>query len=60
MEQWEYKVLSTDVMTPGNREEGALNALGREGWELVNVSLYSRTLVYHLKRQKRDATAYRG
>ena len=40
MQTWEYKVLSrTPQHGFGDGGERELNALGKEGWELVNVTM---------------------
>jgi hypothetical protein len=51
-QNWEYK-----HVTRGSRasalEEEQLNALGREGWELVGVVAVGRTMHFYFKREAR-------
>lgn len=48
--RWEYKLLVRDVAKAEEPSEDELNALGREGWELVGV-LHAAPLVhFYFKR----------
>lgn len=60
--EWEYRLISTqDVPGAGRfkgptreQAEGFLNALGEEGWEVVNVVFYARvTSFFALAKRRR-------
>ena len=48
-QQWEYKIIrpNTDDARPSEQE---LNALGRDGWELVSVIIVEGVAHFYLKR----------
>ena len=45
---WEYRVVSKKVDQPLTQEE--LNALGKDGWELVGIVPLLNTVQFYLKR----------
>ena len=45
---WEYRVVSREVDQPLTQDE--LNALGKDGWELVGIVLLLNTVQFYLKR----------
>jgi hypothetical protein len=47
-QEWEYKVVTRNA--PEVMAEDELNALGRDGWELVGVVTWSDTVRFFLKR----------
>ncbi|MFN2578418.1 MAG: hypothetical protein ABR607_12090 [Pyrinomonadaceae bacterium] len=51
MQQWEYKLVE------GLQTNDQLNALGREGWELVatEVGVGNHNMAFYFKRPVRDA-----
>jgi hypothetical protein len=49
MTEWEYKVLIVEVKEEPEKE---LNKLGKEGWELVSISVEDRIIFSVLKRKK--------
>jgi hypothetical protein len=49
MQQWEYKVLSSILIS----DENDFNKLGAEGWELVAVAIGSARYFYYFKRAVR-------
>jgi hypothetical protein len=49
---WEYKHLTRGSKVSA-LDEQELNALGREGWELVGVVTVGRTSHFYLKREAR-------
>lgn len=48
MQKWEYKYL----IISAKKVENELNALGNEGWEVVNMEVAPLQLVCLLKRPK--------
>lgn len=51
-QQWEYRVLLTKAADEPSLSEEELNALGREGWELVSVLPAQATVRFVFKRVK--------
>jgi hypothetical protein len=49
---WEYKCAISRLAEEGPLSEDALNALGKEGWELVEIVVDSRTAYCYFKRPK--------
>jgi hypothetical protein len=47
---WEYKVVTRDIADDAPLSEDELNALGKDGWELVGVVPLARTVQFYLKR----------
>jgi hypothetical protein len=47
---WEYRVVSRNIADDPRLPEDELNALGKEGWELVGVVASSGTVQFYLKR----------
>jgi hypothetical protein len=45
---WEYRVISKEVERPLTQDE--LNALGKDGWELVGLVPLLNTVQFYLKR----------
>lgn len=45
---WEYRVVSKEVDQPLTQDE--LNALGKDGWELVGIVPLLNTVQFYLKR----------
>ncbi len=59
-ERWTYKVIQQALGDGGRALEDALNALGRDGWELVNVHAgVSGEAMAVLKRPLTDEEAHR-
>jgi len=52
MTEWEYKILIVEVKEEPEKE---LNKLGREGWELVSISVEDRIIFSVLKRKKSES-----
>ena len=49
--RWEYKT-AIHSASPGNfLDDGQLNKLGRNRWELVSIHNDTRGIVYHFKRE---------
>ena len=51
---WEYKRLSHDLAQEEMPIEEEMNALGREGWELVNVVSHPDGVHSYFKRPRRS------
>src|SRR5262245_7480157 len=51
-QQWEYRVVTEKPADEPALSEGALNALGRDGWELVGVVQLPTTVQFFFKRVK--------
>ena len=49
---WEYKHLVRDLAKDAAPEEGELNALGAEGWELAGVLTRGLEAHFYFKREK--------
>jgi Domain of unknown function (DUF4177) len=49
MQKWEYKVITVFKAISKDTE---LNALGEQGWELVEIYVFSMGLYYYFKRPK--------
>jgi hypothetical protein len=47
---WEYKQLLFDLQEEQALHEEALNELGQEGWELLDVTKHAGRLIYTFKR----------
>ena len=47
---WEYKVVSKKTSVEALPTEDELNALGKDGWELVGVVPVSNAVQFYLKR----------
>jgi hypothetical protein len=47
---WEYKVITKNTADDVWLAEGELNALGKDGWELVGVIPKSSAVQFYLKR----------
>jgi hypothetical protein len=45
---WEYRLVSKEVDQPLTQDE--LNALGKDGWELVGIVALLNTVQFYLKR----------
>src|SRR5262245_942766 len=54
MIEWEYRKIDLNQVGPRRDELDLLNAAGREGWELVGISV---TNVAYLKRRTGDAVS---
>jgi Domain of unknown function (DUF4177) len=52
-EGWEYKVLSKNTTDDPGLTEDELNALGKNGWELVGIIPLPSTVQFYLKRTRR-------
>ena len=50
--RWEYKEVIRDLETEGLPDEGELNALGAEHWELAGVAHESRRVHFYFKRER--------
>jgi hypothetical protein len=53
--RWEYKAVETAAAAEEALSESDLNALGRDGWELVGVVTFAGTVHFYFKRQGRTA-----
>jgi hypothetical protein len=51
-QQWEYRVVTKNVVDQPTPSEADLNALGRDGWELVGVVQLPATIQFFFKRVK--------
>ena len=51
-ERWEYKVISQTTADNPHVVEEALNALGKDGWELVATVPLSNVVQFYLKRPR--------
>jgi hypothetical protein len=49
---WEYKVVSKDPAVDARALEEELNALGKDGWEVIGVVPLSAALQFYLKRAR--------
>ena len=49
-QRWEYRVVSKDVADEAPFSEDELNALGRNGWELVGVAPLANRVQFYFKR----------
>jgi hypothetical protein len=47
---WEYKVVSKSTVDEPPLTEDELNALGKDGWELVGVVPLTATVQFYFKR----------
>lgn len=47
---WEYKVVSKNSVGDALLTENELNALGKDGWELVGVVPLTSSVQFYLKR----------
>lgn len=50
--EWEYHRLEQDLTKDGAPDAEALNALGMDGWELVDVLHYEGRAYFYFKRLK--------
>jgi hypothetical protein len=50
---WEHRILNTSAADDPRVTEEALNALGKEGWELVGVVPHSGVVQLYLKRARK-------
>lgn len=50
---WEYKVISRNTADDPRLSEDELNALGKDGWELVGVIALPAVIQFYLKRLRR-------
>jgi hypothetical protein len=48
--KWEYKQIVRNLSEEGVPDEGELNALGEEGWELTGVAQQSPLAFFYFKR----------
>jgi Domain of unknown function (DUF4177) len=53
-EHWEYKVVMQNTGDDPGVVEAALNALGKDGWELVGTAPASNAVQFYLKRTRRS------
>ena len=51
-QQWEYRVVAKRVADAANLSEDELNALGKDGWELVGVVPAQVAVQFVFKRVK--------
>lgn len=49
-ERWEYKVVSQGTADDPRAVDDALNALGRDGWEVVGIASLPNAVHVYLKR----------
>lgn len=49
-QEWEYKVISRNSDTEALPDEAELNALGKDGWELVSIVTVVNNVRFYLKR----------
>lgn len=49
MPKWEYRIIT---VFSAISKEAELNALGEQGWELVEIYAFSMGLYYYFKRRK--------
>lgn len=54
---WEYRVVSKEVDQPLTQDE--LNALGKDGWQLVGIVPVLNTVQFYLKRIRGQRTPLR-
>jgi hypothetical protein len=47
---WEYKVVSRNIADDPQLGEDELNALGKDGWELIGVVPFQSRVQFFLKR----------
>ena len=52
---WEYKQIKLNLNDDVPLEEGRLNELGKEGWELVAVVTHNKTAHYYFKRPAEES-----
>ena len=51
-EHWEYKVVTQNTTDDPGVVEDTLNALGKDGWELVGTAPVSSAVQFYLKRTR--------
>ena len=51
-QQWEYHVVTSNVAGKSTPSEEVMNALGRDGWELVGVVQLRGKVQFFFKRAK--------
>ena len=48
--KWEYKQIARNLKKEKPLDEGELNDLGAEGWEMSGVAQYSTNIYFYFKR----------